>query len=190
MRALMTVVLLAVQLGCGPSGPDDGPPPLTLKPQPATPSPGPPTSLRLVLQFQRDTGVRLVSATPRRGSIDKPPDPAAIQQDLTEGRVRLVEYTMRDRAGAVMATGTFTLPVTAIAEFQDPDVRTQIRRSEEPLASPTITLSIPYQAATATVTFQSVEPGPEADARTWKRVPLGEITIPAAPVAQEAPRQQ
>lgn len=188
MRALMTVVLLSVHLGCGPSGADDSPPPLTLKPQPATPSPGAPTTLRLVLQFQRDSGVRLVSATPRRGSIDEPPDPAAIRQDLIEGRLKLVEYAVRDRAGVVMATGTFTLPMTAIAEYQDPDVRTGIRRSEGPIANPTITVSVPYQAEAATVIFQSVEPGPQADVRTWRRAPLGEVTIPSSPAAQDAPR--
>lgn len=185
--ALLTLALLSVHLGCGPSGPADGPPPLALTPQPAAESPGPPTTLRLVLQFQRDGGVRLVSATPRRGSIQKPPDPAAIRQDLIEGRLELVEYTVRDRAGDALATGTFVVPAVAVAEYQDPDARTQIRRSEEPLASRTVTLSIPFQAAPASIVFETVVPDPQAEARAWRRVLRGEVAIAPPPAPAQSP---
>ena len=170
--------LLAL-LGCTHTRAAGGPV-IRLQPQPAQESPGPPTTLRLVLQVQPDGRVRLVSSTPKRGSIDTPPE-AETRQDAIEGRVRLVDYVGRDAAGAVVLRGQLTIPATAVAEFQDPQVSTGIRRGEEPLAAPTVRVSIPYQPSLATISFERLEPDRDAPIETWKRLPMGEVSIAKPP---------
>jgi hypothetical protein len=175
--------------GCGPRGePQDTA--ISLKPVKAQESPGPPTTLRLVLRLQPDGRVQLISTDAKRGSVQKLPE-NAIGQDAIEGRHRVVEYTARDRAGAVVATGRFTIPVKAVAEFQDPDVRTRIRRAEEPLATPTVRVSIPYHPSIATISFEQLDPNRDVPIEKWIRKPLGEVSVsPSAEPGQQQPQQQ
>jgi hypothetical protein len=183
-------LLLLVHLACGPPGEPQADTVIKLEPQPAKESPGPPTTLRLVLRLQPDGQVQLISADPRRGSMEKPPE-SGIRQDAIDGRVRLVEYTARNKAGSVVATGRFTIPAVAVAEFQDPNARTRIRRAEEPLATPTVRVSIPYDPSVVTIAFEQLEPNRDAAMETWKRKPLGEVSVPpSSPDTGEQPQQQ
>lgn len=174
-RIPLAVCLLA-QLACGGSAEPVNGPAVRLQPRPAQPSPGPPTTLRLVLQVQPDGQVRLVSSTSRRGSIETPPA-AKMRQDAIEGRVRLVDYVGRDAAGLVVVRGQVSIPATAVAEFQDPQARTRIRRAETPLAAPTIRVSVPYQPSLATISFERLEPNRDAPVETWTRIPMGQVSV-------------
>lgn len=170
------VACLLAQLGCStPEEPRSGPA-IRLQPRPAQPSPGPPTTLRVVLQVQPDGQVRLISSTARRGSVDTTSE-TKMRQDALEGRVRVIDYTGRDAAGVVVVRGTVTIPATAVAEFQDPEASTRIRRREEPLAAPTIRVSIPYRASLATISFERLEPNRDAPMDTWKRIPMGDVSV-------------
>lgn len=100
-----------------------------------------------------------------------------MRQDALEGRVRVIDYTGRDAAGVVVVRGTVTIPATAVAEFQDPEASTRIRRREEPLAAPTIRVSIPYRASLATISFERLEPNRDAPMDTWKRIPMGDVSV-------------
>ena len=177
MRApLSLAICLLALLGCSPAREPEGAPTVRLQAQPAKPSPGPPTTLRMVLQVQADGQVRLISSTPRRGSIDTPPE-AKTRQDAIEGRVRIVDYVGRDAAGAIVVRGQLTIPATAVAEFQDPQSSTRIRRREEPLAAPTVSVSIPYQASLATISFERLEPNRDAPIQAWKRISMGVVSV-------------
>lgn len=149
----------------------------TLQPQPAVPSPGAPTTLRVVLQLQTDGTLQLVSAEPKRGSLETP----ALDENrdkLLSGALRLVEYRATDAAGTILATGLFFLPLKAESEFQDPNVETRLRRREETvIPPPTVKVSIPYRAEITRIGFQGLEPDAQTDARQWKRIPMGEVTV-------------
>ena len=189
MRGRSCLLLyLLVQLGCGPPGEPQAETPITLEPRVAQESPGPPTTLRLVLQLQPDGRVQLISSTAKRGSIAEPPP--TTRQDAIDGRLRLIEYVARDAAGQVVATGRFTMPAVAVAEFQDPNGRTRIRRREEPLATPTVRVSIPFRPSISTISFERLEPDPDAPTETWKRTPFGEVTISPMPLEQAPPPAQ
>ncbi len=186
MRGPICLALcLLAQLACSPTEDPGGGPDIRLQAQPAQVSPGPPTTLRLVLQVQPDGQLRLISSTASRGSIDTPPE-AKTRQDAIEGRMRIIDYVARDAAGAVVGRGQLTIPATAVAEFQDPQASTRIRRSEEPLAAPTVRVSIPYQPSLATISFERLEPNRDAPMEAWKRIPMGQVSV-ASPPAPQAP---
>lgn len=174
-RICLAVCLLALLACSVPDEPRNGPV-IRLQPRPAQASPGAPTTLRLVLQVQPDGQVRLVSSTPRRGTIETPNE-AKTRQDAIEGRVRVIDYVGRDAAGAVVIRGQLSTPATAVAEFQDPQASTRIRRRETPLPAATIRISVPYQASVATISFDRLEPNRDAPMDTWKRVPMGQVSI-------------
>jgi hypothetical protein len=186
-RPICLALCLLVQFACSPAEDPDSGPAIRFQAQPAQAPPGPPTTLRLVLQVQPDGQVRLISNTASRGSIDTPPE-AKIRQDAIEGRVRIVDYIGRDAAGAVVVRGQLTIPATAVAEFQDPQASTRIRRSEEPLVAPTVRVSVPYQPSLATISFERLEPNGDAPIETWKRTPMGQVSV-ANPAAPQAPAQ-
>ena len=180
---------LVAHLACGPPAEPQDRPPIKLEPRPAKESPGPPTTFRLVLQLQPDGRVQLISTDAKRGSVEKPPD-SGTGQDAIEGRVRLVQYTARDKAGSVVATGRFTIPVIAVAEFQDLEVPTRIRGREQPLTTPTVKVSIAYHPSIATISFEQLEPTRDAPIETWKGKPIGEVTVPPSPAEPGQPQQQ
>jgi hypothetical protein len=172
------VVCLLPLLACSPDRAPEGVPPIRLQARPAQASPGPPTTLRLLLEVRPDGQVRLMSVTPRRGSIDTPTE-AQMRQDAIAGRVRIVDYVGRNAAGAVVVRGQVTIPAVAVAEFEDPQSRTRIRRRDQPLTGPTtVRVTVPYSAALATVSFERLEPNRDAPVSAWKRVPMG--TVPVA----------
>ncbi len=186
-RICLALCLLA-HLACSPTEEPEGGPAIRLQPRPAQASLGPPTTLRLVLQVQPDGQVRLISSSARRGSIDAPPE-AKTREDANEGRVRLVDYVGRDAAGAVVVRGQLTIPATAVAEFQDQQVSTRIRRGEEPLPTPTVRVSVPYQPSLATISFERLEPNRDAPIEAWKRIPMGEVSVAKPPSPQAPPEQ-
>lgn len=192
MRGRSSVTLfLCVCVGCAPIPEPRADTPIELEARPAQESPGPPTTLRLVLEV-RAGGVRLISSDPRRGSLAEPEE-SEIRQDAIEGRIRVIRYVARDTAGNVLATGRFSAPAVAVAEFQDPDARTRIRRSEEPLETPIIRVAIPFHRAASTVAFEQLEPNPDAPIDKWSRTPIGEVSIPPSseqrpPPAPRSPR--
>lgn len=186
---LIFVLLLFLSLAVGCERPieDATDTKLTLEAQEAVASPGPPTTLRLVLQYE-DNNFTVISADPKRGSILEP----AIEENhrpLLDGDARLIEYSARDISGAVLVTGYFILPMTAVSEFQDLEVETLVRRREEPLPNPVIKVAIPFESSISTVGFDSLEPDDETHPLKWKRVPLGEVSIKPQYDSQEDPRQ-
>jgi hypothetical protein len=187
-RWLLLVVL--VSTACKGAAPPAAGPASTFEPRPAAESPGPPTTLRVVLQLQNDGTFRLVSADPKRGSVTPGPSVAEHREALAEGRVRLVEYTARDAKGDILATGTFLVPLVAVSEFQDPEAETRLRHAEEKLTNPTVRVSLPYQASVATIAFEALQPDAGTDPRDWKRAPMGavKVALPAPPQGEPPPR--
>ncbi len=170
------VVPFLVLAACNGGADNAAEPKVILQPKPAAPSPGPPTGLRLVLRLEPDGRFRLLSATPRRGSVDEPAK-AENRPALLAGDLRMVEYTAKDAKGATLVTGFFVVPMTAVAEYQDPENEAGLRSTEERLTTPTVRASIPYRPDIATITFQGLEPNPAAEPREWKRVPMGEAAL-------------
>lgn len=114
---------------------------------------------------------------PRRGSPDAPRLDAR-RQELLTGALRLVEYTARDAKGTPLITGLIVVPMTAIAEYQDPEKDTGLRSEEERLSTATVRASIPYRAGIASIAFQQLEPDPKTEPQSWQRRPIGEAPIP------------
>jgi hypothetical protein len=186
------LLLAALAAGACRKETDAGSAPLlTLEARPATASPGPPTTLRLVLRLEKAGQFTLLSATPRRGSI-RQPNLAERRQDLLAGRLRLVEYTALDPGGLPIGSGLFTVPVSAVSEFQDLNVETRVRRREEPLTDPVVKISIVYRPEIAAVAFQGLEPDAKAETQLWRRLPMGQVSL--AETAQKPstrdPRQE
>jgi hypothetical protein len=130
----------------------------------------------------------MVSSEPRRGEPTPDPSIDEHRQALSDGRARLVEYQARDATGRAIASGRFVLPLVAESEFQDPQAAARIRRSEERLTTPTIRIAIPYQASIASVVFERVEPTAGAEAKDWKRSPMGQISLSVQPAPGRRPR--
>jgi hypothetical protein len=173
----LLVVLLA-SVGCSEATPPETTEPrVTLEPRPAAQSPGPPTTVRLVLQLQTDGTFRMISAEPRRGEVTPDPSIEENRPALADGRARLVEYSARNDSGQVVATGRFIVPLVAVSEFQDPNAATRIRHAEERLTTPTIRVAIPYQASIAMIAFESLEPNASAEPKEWKRTKMGEVKV-------------
>lgn len=172
---LILAALLA--FGCGNEVENQPKSKLVLDPQPAKPSPGPPTTLRLVVELQPDGTLGVVSADPERGLVEPPPIEDK-RNELLQGKVRLVEYRALDAAGAVIATGSFLFPVTAISEYQDPNVETRIRRQEElVIANPAMKISIAYRPEIAMIAFEGLVPDAQADVKSWRRTPMGQVRV-------------
>ena len=142
-RCHVLLVVLLASLGCSKATPPGAlEPQMTVEPRPAAQSPGPPTTIRLVLQLQQDGTFRMISAEPRRGEVTPDPSVDDNRPALAEGRARLVEYSARNAAGQVVSTGRFIVPLVAVSEFQDPNASTRIRHSEERLTTPTIRVAV------------------------------------------------
>lgn len=189
--AILLAVLLAVlglAAGCEKPIEDATETELTLEASEAVASPGPPTTLRLVLQFEGDH-FTVVSADPKRGSILAP---AIVEnhQSLLDGNARLIEYSARDASGAVLVTGYFILPMTAVSEYQDLDVETRVRRREERLSSPVVKVAIPFDRSIATVGFDGLEPDDDTHPMKWERLPLGEVAVGFQSDPQDDARDQ
>jgi hypothetical protein len=175
LRWVIGPALLLAALGCQSPIEDAAETELVLEPREAVEWPGGPTTLRLVLQLEADH-FRVVSATPKRGSV-REPSVAENRDDLLAGHSRLVEYAALDVTGTLLSRGLILVPLTAVAEFQDLNVATRVRRREEPLTDPVVKVSIPYSRLIATVAFQGLEPDPEVDPRKWERVPMGQVAV-------------
>lgn len=180
------VAILALAVGCETPIEDAAETELVLEAQEAVPSPGPPTTLRLVLQFEGDH-FNVISADPKRGSVLAPAI-AENHRSLLDGDARLIEYSARDVSGAVLVTGFFILPMTAVSEFQDLDVETRIRRREERLSSPVIRVAIPFDRSIATIGFDGLEPDDDTHPMKWERVSLGEVVLEPRRDPQKDPR--
>jgi hypothetical protein len=190
-----TAILLAVVLGtlgfaagCEKPIEDATETKLALEAKEAVASPGPPTTLRLVLQFEGDR-FTVISVDAKRGSILEPAI-AEEHQSLLDGDARLVEYSARDISGAVLVTGYFILPLMAVSEFQDLEVETRIRRREERLSRPVVKVAIPFDRSIATVEFDGLEPDDDTHPLKWERVPLGEVAVVPQDDSQKDPRQR
>jgi hypothetical protein len=171
------VVLLA-SVGCSEATPSGTPEPeVILDPRPAEQSPGPATTIRLVLQLQQDGTFRIISAEPRRGEVTPEPSVEDNRPALADGRAKLVEYSARNADGLVVAIGRFIVPLVAVSEFQDPNAATRIRHAEERLTTPTIRVALPYQESIATISFENLEPNASAEPRQWKRTTMGEVRV-------------
>jgi hypothetical protein len=127
----------------------------------------------------------MISAEPRRGEVTPDPSVDDNRPALAEGRAKLVEYSARNAAGQVVATGRFIVPLVAVSEFQDPNAATRIRHSEERLTTPTVRVALPYQASIATIAFDSLEPSASAEPREWKRTAMGEFKVALAAQDQQ-----
>ena len=187
-HSLWLFVVLLAAVGCADATPQAGADPeVRLDPRPATQSPGPPTTIRLVLQLQQDGTFRVISADPRRGEVTSEPSVEDNRSALAEGRAKLVEYSARNASGLVVAVGRFIVPLVAVSEFQDPNAANRVRHAEERLTTPTVRVSLPYQESIATVVFESLEPDASAEPRNWKRTPMGEVKM-ALPAQPQQPR--
>jgi len=175
--AITLAAALGLMLGCGSETENHTSTQLKLEPRPAQPSPGPPTTLRLVVQLQSDGTLAVVSALPKRGTVEEP----SIEENrkaLLDGKLRLVEYRAADAAGLALVSGYFLLPITAVSEYQDPNVETRIRRQEEQIVQkPTVKVSVAYQPGIATIAFEGLEPVAGADVKRWKRTPMGQVRV-------------
>jgi hypothetical protein len=160
---------------------------VTLEPRPASPSPGPPTTIRLVLQLQQDGTFRVVSAAPRRGELPAEPSVAESRQALVDGRAKLIEYRAQATSGEVLATGRFVVPLVAESEFQDPNAANRIRHAEERLTTPTVKVSLPYRESIASVSFESLEPIPGAELNAWNRSAMGNVSLSLQPSQDQSP---
>jgi hypothetical protein len=176
MRVICLAIGLLATVACSPA-PEPEAAPIRLQAKPAQPPAGPPNTLRLILQVRPDGQVRLMSVTPRRDSIEAPSE-AQMRQDALEGRVRILDYVGRNGPGGVLIRGQVTIPTVSVAEFQDPQARTRVRRQEQPLTTPTtVRVSVPYLPALATISFERLEPARDAPVAAWKRVPMGTVSV-------------
>lgn len=172
--AFALFVLLSVT-GCKPALEDATSHTLTLEPKESVTSPGPYTTIRLILRLVDDR-FQLVSAIPRRGSI--------IEPDILSNRVSLlletkflVEYYSLDDAETVLTTGYFFTPLEATVEYLDPNVRYKIIRKAEPISKPVVQVSIPYDDAVASIEFMRLEPDADEPPDKWTRITLGQVQL-------------
>lgn len=170
---IVVAILLWLMTGTGGGQTDIEEPLVTLDPQEARPSPGPPTVWRLVLQL-KDGEVNVATAAPRRGTIDTPDIDALA---LLEGKAVLLEYALLDDAGTRLASGQIVMPLTAVAEFQDPDNDNRLTRQEDILSDPWIQVTLPFDADAASVEFSRVEPDADSDIAQWTRQPLNTLAL-------------
>lgn len=168
--------ILWLLFGTGLNQPVPERPLVTLNPQDAAPSPGPPTVWRLVLQL-KDGEVKVATALPRRGSVDKPNIDAEL---LLAGKAVLLEYRMVDDTGGQLATDHIVIPLTAVAEFQDPNIDNKLRRQDEILTDPWIRVTLPFDASVAAIEFSRVEPDAARDVKLWTRTPLNTVVLERA----------
>ena len=172
--------LLWLMIGTDSGQPDPEQPLVMLTPQDAKPSTGPPTVWRLVLQF-KDGEVNVATSLPRRGSVDTPQVDA---KALLDGKAILLEYSLLDDAGNQLASDQIVIPLTAVAEFQDPDNEDRLSRQEDTLTDPWIRVTLPFYANATAVEFSRVEVDPDNEIAQWTRLPLNTVTLKQAEEGQ------
>lgn len=171
---IVLAILLWLMTGTGDGQTESEEPLVTLTPQEAKPSPGPPTVWRLVLQL-KDGEINVATALPRRGTIDTP----VIEPDaLLGGKAVLLEYRLLDDTGNELAFDRIVIPLTAVAEFQDPDNDNRLSRQEETLTDPWTQVTLPFDADAAAIEFSRVEPDAAQDIAQWIRLPLNTVALP------------
>ena len=151
-----------------------------LVPKPATPSPGPPTTLRVVMRVENGN-VTLISASPRRGNDFNAGNDVFAHRVLEE-KSRALRYEILDASAAVLGSGYVAVPTVAVAEFLDNDVRHKIVRAEEPLKSAVVSAAIPYSAAARQLRLTELTPDATVPVESWRATPLTTIDLPAATV--------
>jgi len=175
-NAMILVVTLGSALGGACRAPvTDSGVRLELVPHPATPSPGPPTIVRLILAAEEDR-FRVVGTTSVRSQL-KSIDVSEHLVRLNEGEETLFEYQTLDAASQVLATGLLLVHNQAVAEFMDPNTPHRIVRRVEPQKPPVVRLDIPYSPRITQVEFMRIEPLEGALLKEWARVPFGRVSV-------------
>jgi hypothetical protein len=179
-RTILAGLLLSAMLaGCAPdSGKERSAATTTqLVPKPAAPSPGPPTTLRVVMRIENGN-VTVLSASPKRGNeFDAGIDVFAHR--VLENKLRALRYEILDANAAVIGAGLVSVPKVAVAEFLDKDVRHKIVRAEQPLTSAVITTAIPYSPEARQLRFVELTPDANLPVESWKATPLTTVALPA-----------
>ena len=148
---------------------------LALVSQPPTEYPGAPTVLRLLLR--RDAGqFDLLGLSAKRDSIIEP-DIAANMDKILDGSVLLYGYEALDSQNQVISEGEFLVSLVARVEFLDDHLPHAIRRQEQRLVRPLVTLSVPYDENIISIRFTYTDPSRSMAMRAWKTVPFGDIEI-------------
>jgi hypothetical protein len=149
-----------------------------LVPKPATPSPGPPTTLRVVMRIENGN-VTLLSASPKRGNeFDAGSD--AFAHSVLEEKARALRYEILDANAAVIGSGYVAVPKVAVAEFLDRDVRHKIVRAEQPLSSAVVNAAIPYSPQARKLRFVELTPDAKAPVESWSATPLTTVDLPTS----------
>jgi len=179
-RTILAGFLLGALLaGCAPdSGKERSAATSThLVPKPAAPSPGPPTTLRVVIRVE-DGNVTVLSATPKRGNdFDAGADVFAHR--VIEEKSRALRYEILDASAAVLSSGYVAVPKVAVAEFLDRDVRHKIVRAEQPLTSAVVNAAIPYVPGATKLRFVELTPDAGTPVESWKATLLTTVDLPA-----------
>ena len=172
-------LLCALLTGCAPdSGKERSAATTThLVPKPAAPSPGPPTTLRVVIRVE-DGNVTVLSASPKRGNdFDAGADVFAHR--VIEEKSRALRYEILDASAAVIGSGYVAVPKVAVAEFLDRDVRHKIERAEQPLTSAVVSAAIPYLRGASRLRFVELTPDASTPVEIWKATVLTTVDLPA-----------
>jgi len=179
-RTILASFLLSVLLaGCAPdSGKERSAATTTqLVPKPATPSPGPPTTLRVVIRVENGN-VTLLSASPKRGN-EFDAGSEVFAHRVLEEKARALRYEILDASAAVIGSGYVAVPKVAVAEFLDKDVRHKIVRAEQPLTSAVVTAAIPYSPGARKLRIAELTPDAKSPVESWPATVLTTVDLPA-----------
>lgn len=146
-----------------------------LVPKPAETLVEAPTILRVVVRIDGGT-VTVLSVTPKRGNAFDPGDDV-VRRRVLEGSVRLLRFEALDASGAVAGVGTVPVPLVAVAEYLDRDVRHRIVRSDQPLTSPVVTVAVPYSPDLRQLRFFELTPSKDAPIERWQAAPLATVEL-------------
>jgi hypothetical protein len=176
---LACLVASAALAGCSRDSDDERSAATTtqLVPKPAEPSPGPPTTLRVVMRVENGN-VTLLSASPKRGN-DFNGGNDVLAHRIIEEMARALRYEILDVNAAVIGTGVVSVPKAAIAEYLDKDVRHKIVREEQPLSSVVVSAAIPYSPLARKLRFLELTPDANQPIESWKSTPLMTVDLPA-----------
>ena len=148
-----------------------------IRPTPAETTVTNPTTVSVTLRFVGDA-VEVVAAEPKHGN-DSHHDVARDAEEAVAGRMRLLRYRVLDANGAMLATGLIAAPRVAIAEYPDPAENQRIVREEEPLASVSAAVSIPYNPAMRMLELTELQPQPSTPPESWPALPARRLDLRA-----------
>jgi hypothetical protein len=179
-KILAGLFLSALLAGCAPDSGNERSAETTtqLVPKPAAPSPGPPTTLRVVMRIENGN-VTVLSASPKRGNEFNAGNDVFAHR-VIEDKSRALRYEILDASAAVIGSGLVAVPKVAVAEYLDKDVRHKIVREEQPLTSAVITTAIPYSPEARQLRFLELTPDAKLPVESWKATPLTTVDLPAA----------